>query len=307
MIGHSLRSVCVNPRRKRPRWLAIVCAAAIGSGAVTMPAGAEPGAAAPLSNTWYERSFIVAADSRCRLFTPALGAALSASALQARGAAARAGVADEALADIVQRARSRAAATACSDPQLAVVRDRVVSAYSAWAGLRRMEFPGDRGVWKADRTAFETAGWRLMQTTVTGATPVSFGLVAGGDQTDTVSVVVSFVGRSRPYAVRVVMRDVERAPHPWLKAGRADLPPETARRAFFAAGNLEADTALLAPDHRQGEVWLFRSDIAETLAGLDPREPFVVEFLFRDDSVARARFEAGDFAAGRAFTAMGPI
>lgn len=33
----------------------------------------------------------------------------------------------------------------------------------------------------------------------------------------------------------------------------------------------------------------------------------MIEFLFRDDSVARARFEVGDLAAGRAFTAMGSL
>ena len=46
---------------------------------------------------------------------------------------------------------------------------------------------------------------------------------------------------------------------------------------------------------------------AEALAALDPREPFALEFLFRDGSVARARFEAGDFAAGQAFLAMGAV
>ena len=45
----------------------------------------------------------------------------------------------------------------------------------------------------------------------------------------------------------------------------------------------------------------------DALAALDPREPFALEFLFRDGSVARARFEAGDFAAGQAFLAMGAV
>ena len=52
---------------------------------------------------------------------------------------------------------------------------------------------------------------------------------------------------------------------------------------------------------------MFPVAAANALAGLDPREPFVIEFLFRDDSVARATFEAGDFAAARAFIGMGSL
>jgi len=44
---------------------------------------------------------------------------------------------------------------------------------------------------------------------------------------------------------------------------------------------------------------------AAALERLDPRETFAIEFHFRDGSVATAKFEAGDFAAGRAFLAMG--
>ena len=64
---------------------------------------------------------------------------------------------------------------------------------------------------------------------------------------------------------------------------------------------------LLASGARAGEVWRFPDSAVEALAALDPREPFLIEFLFRDDSVATARFEAGDFAAARAFLAMGPV
>ncbi|NWE54364.1 hypothetical protein HX774_18365, partial [Brevundimonas sp. P7753] len=68
-----------------------------------------------------------------------------------------------------------------------------------------------------------------------------------------------------------------------------------------------ADPGLLPTGARQGEVWTFSTEAADALAQLDPRESFVIQFLFRDDSVAEARFEAGDFAAGRAFLAMGAI
>jgi hypothetical protein len=257
---------------------------------------------------YYERSFVLAADARCRLFAPAVTSALTASTWQARGAAARAGASDVALAQTAERARASAAGTACADPQLATVRTRVSAAFDGWSRTPRMTFPGGRAAWIANRSAFSGPTWRLMQTTRVGASPVTFGYVEGGGERQNLKAVVSFVGRSRPYAARVTMRDVERAPHPYMtSAGVAAMPPEAARRAFFAAGNLAADTGLLQPEKTQGEAWLFPADTADALAKLDPREPFAVEFLFPDGSVARATFEAGDFAAGRAFIAMGSL
>ena len=63
----------------------------------------------------------------------------------------------------------------------------------------------------------------------------------------------------------------------------------------------------LQEEKAQGEAWLFPAATADAMSKLDPREPFVVEFLFGDGSAARATFEAGDFAAGRAFIAMGSL
>ena len=257
---------------------------------------------------YFERSFVLAADARCRLFDPALTTALTASAWQARGAAARAGATDVALAETAERARTSAARTPCADPQLAMVKTRVSDAFNGWSRIAKMSFPGGRAAWTADRTAFSSPTWRLMQTTRVGASPVTFGYVEGGGERQTLKAVVSFIGQSRPYAARVVMRDIERAPHPYMTSpGVAAMPPEAMRRAFFAAGNLAADKGLLLPEKTQGEAWLFPADTAEALAKLDPREPFAVDFLFSDGSMARATFEAGDFAAGRAFIAMGSL
>jgi hypothetical protein len=257
---------------------------------------------------YYERSFVLAADAKCRLFAPAVTTALTASTWQARGAAARAGASDVALAETAGRARASAAQTACADPELATVRTRVSTAFNGWSRMARMTFPGGRAAWIANRSEFSSATWRLMQTARVGASPVTFGYVEGGAERQTLKAVVSFVGHSRPYAARVVMRDVERAPHPYMtSADVAAMPPEATRRAFFAAGNLPADKGLLQPEKTQGEAWIFPADTADALARLDPREPFAVEFMFSDGSVARATFEAGDFAAGRAFIAMGSL
>lgn len=277
-----------------------VLAAAI----LAVPFAALADATAP----YYERSFVLAADARCRLFAPAVSSALSASTWQARGAAARAGVSDAALAETVERARASAARTSCADPQLATVRTRVATAFSGWSRVARMTFPGGKAAWVANRSDFSSPTWRLMQTTRIGATPVTFGYVEGGAERQTLKAVVSFAGRSRPYAARIVMRNVERAPHAFLGAGgSAMMPPDSTRQAFFAAGNLPADRALLQADATQGEAWLFPAATADALAKLDPREPFLVEFLFGDGSTAKATFEAGDFAAGRAFIAMGSL
>ncbi|WP_252969997.1 hypothetical protein [Brevundimonas vancanneytii] len=193
----------------------------------------------------------------------------------------------------------------CNDAELGRVKTRVRHAFAGWSRAARINFPGDKAVWSADRFESSRDGWRLFQDGATGASPVRFGLTGKAPQDARPAAVVSFVGKPRPYAARIVMRDAARSPRPWL-AGDG-LPPEAARRAVFAAGSDLAPRDLLASGARAGEVWRFPDSAAEALAALDPREPFLIEFLFRDDSVATARFEAGDFAAARAFLAMGPV
>ena len=264
-------------------------------------------ALADSSAPFYERSFALAADAKCGLFAPVVTSALTTSTLQARGVAARAGMSDIDIRATADRARSRAARTACSDPQLATVRGRVATAFAGWAGTARMTFPGGPAGWSANRSDFARPTWRLMQASMTGASPVSFGFSGGGGQAVRLKAVVSFVGRPRPYGARIVMRDAEHAPRPWLTTAGAALPPEPSRRAFFASSSAAAEETLLAAEQTQGQAWIFPATAAAALERLDPREPFLIEFLFRDGSVATARFEAGDFAAGRAFIGMGTL
>ena len=91
----------------------------------------------------------------------------------------------------------------------------------------------------------------------------------------------------------------------WCPGYATNSLPE--RRAFWAAGVTSADTMLLPEGRPAGQAWLFPAAAADALSALDPREVFTVEFLFRDGSIARSTFEAGDFAAGRAFLAMGQV
>lgn len=254
---------------------------------------------------YYERSFVLAAHARCDLFQPGVVAALTAAAAQARGTALRGGLNDAQAAAAAARAQARAAAVACADPDLARVAERVRAAFGHWARTARMAFPGDRAAWSADRGAYARPTWRLSQAGITGASPVTFGVAGGLDRPDRLAAVVSFIGRPRPYAARLAMRDAGVAPRPWL-AGDG-LAPASQRRVFMASGSAAAEASLLAAGRTAGEAWVFPDAAAEALSRLDPRESFVVEFLFRDDTVARARFEAGDFAAARAFLTLGPL
>ncbi len=260
------------------------------------------------AGTYYDRTFVLAAHEKCRLFGAPVASALSAAALQSRGAALRAGTAETTLQATATRARSRASQVSCSNPELAMVRDRVADAFAGWQRIPRMDFIGDRGTWTADRVRRATATWRLKQDGTTGASPVRFGLSASSSGREDLSAVVSFVGRPRPYAARLVMRDPSLAARPWLTAGgRAVLPPESVRQEVWSAGTAPAAATLLATGRTQGEVWTFPAVGGDRLSRLDPREPFLIQFLFRDGSIATATFEAGDFAAARAFVALGTV
>jgi len=274
---------------------ALAAAAVLG-----LPATAWAGPA----DTYYERAFVVAADARCNLFAPQIDAALNAATAQARGAALRSGAGEAELAAAAGRARARAGIVSCADPQLATVRARVDGAFAGWLRTPRMVFPGVRRSWTANRVSSTDANWRLQQMSVVGASPVAFGYAGKGDEPG-LTAVVSFVGRSRPYAARIVLRDPVRVPRPWL-AGDG-LVPASARASLWATGVSPADQTLLAEDRRAGEAWRFPAAAAAALERLDPRETFAIEFHFRDGSVATAKFEAGDFSAGRAFLAMGML
>ncbi|WP_122464743.1 hypothetical protein [Brevundimonas lutea] len=257
----------------------------------------------------YERALLLEADRRCGLFSEDTRGALQVSAAQSRSAAARAGVSRTDLEAAALRGRTRARTTACDSADLAQVVDRVRQAYSGWRDRSRMTFEAGARQWRADRVRQERPTWRLAQDGRVGASPVTVGYAAAGTEPLSFSAVVAFHGKSRPYAARVVTRDPARArsPHlPTVQASILPLPPRTARRFVWATETGRAE-ASLAPAGRSAEVWRFPESAAAAIAELDPRETFTVEFLFRDDSVLRVRYQAGDFAAARAFVSMGPL
>lgn len=281
---------------RQPRSRAVTAAALTVAAALT----AGPALAA---DALYDRTFMLAADARCGLFAAPVRAALTSAALQARGARLRGGATAVEAAETARRARARAAVTPCDHPDLRLVAGRVDHAFAGWAGMRRMGFPGTAAAWWADRTVFDGPRWRLSQSGLTGASPVVVGRVWGQPG---LTVAVSFVGKPRPTGARIVMRDAVRFPNPWI-GGSPTLAPGPQRRAVWAGGTAPAGTSLFSGGRRRGETWGFSERALADLAGLDPREAFAVEFVFRDGSVARAQFEVGDLAAADAFLKMGAV
>ncbi|MBS0298212.1 MAG: hypothetical protein JSR45_18080 [Proteobacteria bacterium] len=269
--------------------------------AVLAPVAAS--AATPL-DLYYERTLMSTAQARCGLFTAPIGAALEASAAQARGAALRGGADMASVRATAAHAVAKIDEVGCNSADLRVAAQRVRTAFEAWTHVTRMTFPGEAAGWKADRTAYRSAQWKLVQPSKALGSPVQFGM-AGRGSGSVLLTVAEFPDGARPYAARLVFRDALRAPNPWLGAPSSrPLPPRAASRAVMAQDKADADP-MLAWGHAGAVAFRFPTEAADALGGLDPREQFAVEFLFPGDQIRTARFEVGDFAAGRAFLRLG--
>ena len=295
-----------NPRVRARRPIAL----ALGLAMTAAPLAAQAGPA----DAYFERTLMVQADQRCRLFAPELAQALASAAAQARGAALRSGASADALARVAQSARQRADQTPCASPDLAKAAARVRAAFDGYAHLQTMTFPGDSAVWIAQRSiAQRSSTWRLSQTARFGADRLVFGLAGRGGASGLIAV-ASFADGAQPYAARLVVRDTARAPAPFIggfaQAGRTGLAARMPMRmdtiAFGAEARDTADASLLPVGARDGIAFRFPRAAILALDGLDPREAVAVEFLFEGgdgDNLRTAYVEVGDFAAGRAFLA----
>lgn len=260
---------------------------------------------------FYERTVMSAADARCDLFAPEVGAALAASAAQARGAALRAGISFASLRTIENNARGKAALAGCGSPDIAIAASRVKTAFSGYAKITRLTYPGDIAPWRADRAGGRASSWRLSQESTFGSDKLSFGL-AGRDGPGALVAVARFADGAQPYAARLLLRDGARSSQPYLDRWGAGstarlplerrLPPRSALKTYQASARSPAGQDLLPRDAKSAG-WAFRfpDTAAIELGALDPREAVAVEFLFAGDVSRRAYVEIGDFAAGRAF------
>lgn len=290
----------------------IRAALALAGGLMATAQAAHAGAI----DTYYERAVMLAADSRCHLFSPDLASALAAAAAQAHGAALRSGADDAALDAALGRAQTRAGAVPCGSPDIATAANRVRSAFDGYSKLQSMTYPGDIAAWSAQRAApVRTMVWKLSQSTRFGPDSAVLGL-AGRDGPSVLLAVASFADGAQPYTARLVVRDRSDAPGPFLNGMRSSpgaalplakrMPPRIATTAFLPTARTGVDTMLLPAGQKSGVAFWFPRSASTALASLDPREAVAIDFVFTGsggDMVRTAYFEVGDFAAGRAFLA----
>ena len=289
--------------RPASRWMGL-----LGAALVVAPAVAR---AQPL-DLFYERTVMRIAGERCALFTPEVAQALAAAAAQARGASLRAGASPAMLDASEQMARTRVARTDCRSPSMVTAAQRVRQAFGGFSRLSRLSYPGDVGVWQADRVGGPGDLWRLRQDVAFGPDRMSFGL-AGQSGPDALVAVARFADGEAPYAARLVVRDTSRSLGPYLDRATGGptaglplsrrLPPPGALTRFMAEARSPAGPDL-AGRGQSGWVFRFPAAAARVIASLDPREAIAVDFLFPGDRVRRAYVEVGDFAAGQAFLQM---
>lgn len=282
------------------RWIGV----SIGLAAMAIPTALL---AATASDQLYERTLMTAANSRCRLFSPDLAAALDASRAQARGATLRSGASQDQVAALEQRARGKAANVACNSKDLTTAAARVRTGFEGYSKLLLMIYPGDVSAWRADRPVSALVPlWRLSQPASFGGDRMIFGLAGG---TKALLAVATFPNGQRPYAARIIVRDTRRTSGPYIAngAGRnlaAKVPPRNASLVFNAEGREDAPPSLLPKDAKTGLAFRFPTAAADAIALLDPREAVTVEFTLPGSGVEQTRkayIEVGDFAAGRAF------
>jgi hypothetical protein len=275
----------------------------MGAALVAAPSAARADAV----NLYFERAVLQAADERCNLLAPEVGAALAAGAAQARGAALRQGMRERALKSLEIRARARAAGLQCWSAELTQSARRIEDAYQGFARITRMNYPGDKAAWRADRTLAREARWRLSQEASFGRDRMTFGL-AGKDAPGALLAVARFADGAQPYGARLVLRDTGRTLGPYLPGGAqllsTRLPPAAGQKAFLAEARSPAGEDLLPKGARSGWAFRFPGAAVRSLSDLDPREAVAVQFLFPGDRVRTAYVEVGDFAAGRAFVQM---
>jgi hypothetical protein len=301
--GYHFRLCRFAPHQKGrgARWIGV----SIGLAAMAVPTALL---AANAADQLYERTLMTAADGRCRLFAPAISIALDASRAQARGATLRSGASEQQVAAVEQRARAKAAGTACNSKDLTLAATRVKAAFDGYAQMQTMTYPGDVASWKAERAVSATIPvWRLSQMSAFGPDRVMFGLAG---RAKAVTAVATFENGLRPYAARVIVRDPDRTLGPYIdtRQGRnlgGKVAPRNASLVFTAETREEAPLTLLPTGAKTGLAFRFPPAVADAISQLDPREAVTVEFAFaggRGDDVTRKAFvEVGDFAAGRAF------
>lgn len=282
----------------------------LGLGACAAFALSPFSARAAATDSYYERALMSAANARCHLFEPNLAAALAMTEAQARGAALRAGIDEDQLDQVAERARAKAGGQPCDSRDLALVAERVKAGFTGFARLTRLDYPGDLKTWAAVRQDSTTGRvWNLSQSASFGADNLTFGLTRYKGVKELVAV-VQFADGVDPYAARIVMRDRSLSRRAYLDSrltsgGKIPLSgrvtPRSSTMSFLADTEFTPGPLLRPAGKAPALAYRFPPAAAAALAELDPREAIQIEFLFSNGAVRTAYIEVGDFAAGRAF------
>ncbi|HEY3799823.1 MAG TPA: hypothetical protein VGL58_15850 [Caulobacteraceae bacterium] len=293
-----------------------ICAQGLATLALAMLAAPAAQAAPAAIDLFYQRALMSAANAACRLFAPDVATALTASELQARGAALRSGADPAALAQVQAKAAADVQADGCGSSSIAAAAAQVRSGFDGYAHLQQMPFPGDGGVWTAERAPTDgVAHWRVTQSQRFGWDSLRFGVVGNGGARFLMAA-ASFADGAQPYGARLVLRDVTATSGPFLDVRLADadgripldgrLPPRMSTVSFNAEAMSPAGKDL-ASGMAPAFVFRFPAASLAAMQSLDPRESVAVEFLFagdNDDEVRTAYVDVGDFAAADAFQAI---
>ncbi len=253
-------------------------------------------------SAYVERRGLIEADTRCRLFTPSIRAALQVGAAQARGALLRSGWSNAQMRNLEQTVVAAARGRACNDMRTATAAADARRAFASWVNAGTMEFPGWERTWIARRVpASRGASWRLSQA-IDAPIPAVFG-VRDRDGAQHLSLVVTVArGQTPPTSARMIMRDASRArvvevglPQRMAQGLAAGAPSPGASRTIHSTRTIEH-----LDGGRSQAVFVFPDDAFRDLLALDPRESAELR-VETGRSTQSLYVEVGDIAAARSF------
>lgn len=259
-----------------------------------------PDAAASL---FAERMALLAADQKCALLAPPVRAALSATTIQARGAAARDGWPDARLDEVSARAAKMGRDRACADPLLAQAAQTAKAGYVGWTKTFSIDLPGPARHWRARRTR-DLEGWVLWQ----DAGDARFGLRETDGLTE---LQLSLPGVGAPVSVQVFVRDRARAARPFFDVpglvrtvGLAASAPPRAMAASWLASAIRIERIMDKPART---IIVLPAQLSADMARLDPRESAEIVLTYAQGRTERLYIEIGDLVVAQAFLQARPI
>lgn len=277
-----------------------------------------------ITATTVSRYFLTQADARCHALPADAATALKAGYLQARNTALRAGHSMSDLAPWLDRARDAAANVPCDNAKLDGDFTDAAQAYRRFITQIRLDLPGVRAGWQADRAYGDDARWRLVQYQNLADADLAFGIY-GKLGAPRFTVMANFHDGEKPYAARLLLRNPQTLSYGLIDTASLSVSPtrpfgfDGDALGFMARASndvsavlhpaLQVQTASLAfgsstgPAEQDATRFDFPSRAWPAIARLDPREDMVVEFDF-DSGPRYVRFEVGDFITGLMFVTL---